>query len=69
VLRCPLEGLGAAQRSRFASPVGHKNQVIACSNPFYKFTTQGARSTFAKGVALSKTLSYVAFQPMPVCCQ
>ena len=38
-------------------------------NAIYKFTTQGARSTFAKGVALSETLSYVAFQPMPVCCQ
>jgi hypothetical protein len=38
-------------------------------NAIYKFTTRGARSTFAKGVALSETLSYVAFQPMPVCCQ
>ena len=38
------------------------------SNAIYKFTTQGARSTFATG-ALNETLSYVAFQPMPVCCQ
>ena len=43
--------------------------VSGNGNAIYKFTTQGARSTFAKGVALSQTLSYVAFQPMPVCCQ
>jgi len=43
--------------------------VSGNGNAIYKFTTQGARSTFAKGVALSETLSYVAFQPMPVCCQ
>ena len=43
--------------------------VSGNGNAIYKFTTQGARSTFAKGVALSKTLLYVAFQPMPVCCQ
>lgn len=38
------------------------------SNAIYKFTAQGARSTFATG-SLNETLSYVAFQPMPVCCQ
>jgi sugar lactone lactonase YvrE len=38
-------------------------------NAIYKFTTQGARSTFTKGVALSEILSYVAFQPTQVCCQ
>ena len=43
--------------------------VSGNGNAIYKFTTQGARSTFAKGVALSETLSYVAFPPMPVCCQ
>src|SRR6266404_3965756 len=43
--------------------------VSGNGNAIYKFTAQGARSTFAKGVALSQTLSYVAFQPMPVCCQ
>ena len=43
--------------------------VSGNGNAIYKFTTQGARSAFAKGVALSETLSYVAFQPMPVCCQ
>lgn len=43
--------------------------VSGNGNAIYKFTTQGARSTFAKAVALSETLLYVAFQPMPVCCQ
>jgi DNA-binding beta-propeller fold protein YncE len=43
--------------------------VSGNGNAIYKFTTRGARSTFAKGVALSETLLYVAFQPMPVCCQ
>ena len=43
--------------------------VSGNGNAIYKFTTQRARSTFAKGVALRRTLSYVAFQPMPVCCQ
>ena len=43
--------------------------VSGNGNAIYKFTSQGARSSFAKGVALSETLSYVAFQPMPVCCQ
>ncbi len=43
--------------------------VSGNGNAIYKFTAQGARSTFAKGVALSETLSYVAFPPMPVCCQ
>jgi len=38
-------------------------------NAIYKFTTQGARSTFTKGIALSETLSYVAFRPTQVCCQ
>jgi sugar lactone lactonase YvrE len=38
-------------------------------NTIYKFTPQGARSTFAKGGALSEILSYVAFQPTQVCCQ
>ena len=43
--------------------------VSGNGNAIYKFTTQGARSTFAKGVALSEILSYVAFQPTQVCCQ
>jgi sugar lactone lactonase YvrE len=43
--------------------------VSGNGNAIYKFTTRGARSTFAKGVALSETLLYVAFQPMPICCQ
>jgi sugar lactone lactonase YvrE len=38
-------------------------------NAIYKFTAQGARSPFAKGQALGETFSYVAFQPIPVCCQ
>src|SRR6188474_549808 len=38
-------------------------------NAIYKFTTQGARSTFTKGIALSEILSYVAFRPTQVCCQ
>ena len=41
----------------------------AIPNAIYKFTAQGARSPFAKGQALGETFSYVAFQPMPVCCQ
>jgi hypothetical protein len=43
--------------------------VSGKDNTIYKFTAQGARSTFAKGQALNETFSYVAFQPMPVCCQ
>jgi sugar lactone lactonase YvrE len=35
----------------------------------YEFTTQGARSTFAKGEALGESFSGIAFQPMPSCCQ
>ena len=38
-------------------------------NAIYEFTAQRARSTFAKGEVLGETFSYVAFQPMPVCCQ
>jgi sugar lactone lactonase YvrE len=38
-------------------------------NAIYKFTQQGARSTFAKAGALGEMFSYVAFQPMQVCCQ
>jgi sugar lactone lactonase YvrE len=38
-------------------------------NAIYEFTAQGARNTFAKGEVLGETFSYVAFQPMPVCCQ
>ena len=37
-------------------------------NAIYKFTPQGARSSFASGQALSETFSHVAFQPMAVCC-
>jgi sugar lactone lactonase YvrE len=40
----------------------------AMPNAIYKFTSQGARSTFASGVALSETFACVAFQPT-VCCQ
>jgi hypothetical protein len=43
--------------------------VNGSGNAIYEFTTQGARSTFAKGEALDETFSYVAFQPMPSCCQ
>ena len=38
-------------------------------NAVYKFTPKGSRSTFASGQALSETLSHIALQPMPVCCQ
>jgi hypothetical protein len=38
-------------------------------NAVYEFTTQGARSTVTKGEVLGETFSYVAFQPLPVCCQ
>jgi DNA-binding beta-propeller fold protein YncE len=38
-------------------------------NAIYKFTAQGARSTFAKGEALGESFLCVAFQPMQVCCQ
>jgi sugar lactone lactonase YvrE len=39
-------------------------------NAIYKFTQQGARSTFASGSALDETFACLAFQPMlPVCCQ
>jgi hypothetical protein len=38
-------------------------------NAIYKFTPQGARSTFASGQALSESFACLAFQPMvPVCC-
>jgi hypothetical protein len=38
-------------------------------NAIFKFTPEGVRSTFAKGDALGDTFSYIASQPMPVCCQ
>jgi hypothetical protein len=39
-------------------------------NAIYKFTLQGARSTFAAGQALKEEFSCLAFQPaLPVCCQ
>src|SRR6266536_2131828 len=39
-------------------------------NAIYKFTQQGARSTFASGQALKEEFSCLAFQPtLPVCCQ
>jgi DNA-binding beta-propeller fold protein YncE len=36
-------------------------------NAIYKFTLQGARSTFASGQALSETFACLAFQPIPCC--
>jgi hypothetical protein len=42
----------------------------ATPNAIYKFTPQGARSTFASGQALSESFACLAFEPMlPVCCQ
>ena len=38
-------------------------------NAVYKFTPNGARSTFASGQALSETFSHIALQPMQLCCQ
>jgi sugar lactone lactonase YvrE len=39
-------------------------------NAIYKFTQQGARSTFASGQGLKEEFSCLAFQPtLPVCCQ
>jgi sugar lactone lactonase YvrE len=38
-------------------------------NVIFEFSPQGARSTVAKGEALSETFSYIAFQPVAVCCQ
>jgi sugar lactone lactonase YvrE len=38
-------------------------------NAIYEFTAQGARSTFAKGDTLGETFLWLAFQPMPSCCQ
>ncbi len=39
-------------------------------NAIYKFTQQGARTTFASGQALAESFACLAFQPMlPVCCQ
>jgi sugar lactone lactonase YvrE len=39
----------------------------AIPNAIYKFTTQGARSTFASGQALDESFACLAFQPMPCC--
>ena len=36
-------------------------------NAIYKFTPQGARSTFASGPALSESFACLAFQPIPCC--
>jgi DNA-binding beta-propeller fold protein YncE len=36
-------------------------------NAIYKFTPQGARSTFASGQALSESFACLAFQPIPCC--
>ena len=36
-------------------------------NAIYKFTSQGTRSAFASGLALSETFARVAFQPMVRC--
>jgi sugar lactone lactonase YvrE len=41
----------------------------AIPNAIYKFTPQGARSTFASGEALNESLACLAFQLLPVCCQ
>jgi sugar lactone lactonase YvrE len=39
----------------------------AIPNAIYKFTPQGARSTFASGEALDETFACLAFQPIPCC--
>jgi len=36
-------------------------------NAIYKFTPQGARSTFASGSALGESFACLAFQPIPCC--
>jgi DNA-binding beta-propeller fold protein YncE len=39
----------------------------ATPNAIYKFTSQGARSMFASGQALSESFACLAFQPIPCC--
>ena len=48
---------------------GVNSDGAANGNVIYKFTSQGARSTFVKADALGETFLYVAFQPMQACCQ
>ena len=70
-----------AARTTFGS-VPNSAQSLACDSAgnlfvldasdaiIYKFTPQGARSTFASGQPLGETFSYLAVQPiMPGCCQ
>lgn len=65
--------LNSAQSLAFDSAgnllVVDAGDVNGNGNAIYEFTVQGARSTFAKAQALTGTYSYVAFQPLPACCQ
>jgi sugar lactone lactonase YvrE len=54
----------------FVVDTGGVNSSGSSVNAIYKFTQQGARSTFASGQALSESFACLAFQPMsPVCCE
>jgi len=49
--------------------VGDGNSGGVAPNAVYKFTQQGARSTFALAQNIDETFACLAFQPMtPVCC-
>jgi len=51
-------------------PGGVSSAGSVIPNAIYKFTPQGARSTFASANALDESFACLAFQPMsPVCCQ
>ncbi|HET6887549.1 MAG TPA: hypothetical protein VFH87_06460 [Candidatus Udaeobacter sp.] len=47
---------------------GASGSGSATPNAIYKFTSQGERSMFAAGQALSESFACLAFQPIP-CCQ
>jgi sugar lactone lactonase YvrE len=47
---------------------GASGSGSATPNAIYKFTSQGGRSMFASGQALSESFACLAFQPIP-CCQ
>jgi sugar lactone lactonase YvrE len=46
---------------------GVNSSGTANGNVIYKFTSQGARSMFASGQALSESFGCLAFQPIPCC--
>jgi hypothetical protein len=48
-------------------PGGVNGAGSAIPNAIYKFTPQGARSTFASGQALSGSFAWIAFQPISCC--